>query len=161
MADIIGDGQERWDLVLSIANPAAPTAAECNGGTRLSQWMTKDGATGFVASTADAPTSSKESRFQTAVNGMISLNEPKLKLKRQTPLGSDAAFLALSTNTNAFLVRRNSKLATLAHVAGDLVDVFPVQISQKGKVDQADNMPEMYEVPVKITSDPRYDVAVV
>jgi len=74
MADIIGDGRERWDIVTSIANIAAPTAAECNGGVRISQWMTKDGATGFVADTADAPTSSKESTFQTSVNGMISLN---------------------------------------------------------------------------------------
>jgi hypothetical protein len=161
MADIIGDGNERWDFVLSVANIAAPTAAECNGGTRLSQWMTKDGATGFVAATADAPTSSKESTFQTAVNGMQSFSDPKLTLKRQTPLGSDAAFIALATNATGYLIRRNSKTATAAHVAGDLVDVFPIQVSQKGKNDQADNMPEKYDVPVKITAQPRFDVAVV
>lgn len=161
MADIIGDGKERWDIVASIANPAAPTAAEVNGGVRISQWMTKDGATGFVADTAPAPTSSKESTFQTAVNGMISLSNPQFKLKRQTPLGSDAAFAAMPTDGTAFAVRRNSKTATSAHAAGDLVDVFPVQFSQKAKVDQADNMPEMYIVPVQITSQPKFDVAVV
>src|SRR6185295_9545231 len=131
MADIIGDGRERWDIVSSIANIAAPTAAECNGGVRISQWMTKDGATGFVADTADAPTSSKESTFQTAVNGMISLNNPQFKIKRQTPLGSDAAFNAMPTDGTAFAVRRNSKLATSAHATNDVVDVFPVQVSQK------------------------------
>lgn len=123
--------------------------------------MTKDGATGFVADTADAPTSSKESTFQTAVNGMISLNNPQFKLKRQTPLGSDAAFNAMPTDGTAFAVRRNSKTATSAHASGDKVDVFPVQFSQKAKVDQADNMPEMYIVPVKITSQPTFDVSVV
>jgi hypothetical protein len=161
MADIIGDGKERWDIVTSIANTAAPTAAELNAGVRISQWMTKDGATGFVADTADAPTSSKESTFQTAVNGMISLNNPQFKIKRQTPLGSDAAFTAMPTDGTAFAVRRNSKTATSAHVATDIVDVFPVQFSQKAKVDQADNQPEMYIVPVKITSQPKFDVAVV
>ena len=161
MADIIGDGRERWDIVTSIANTAAPTAAELNAGVRISQWMTKDGATGFVADTADAPTSSKESTFQTAVNGMISLNNPQFKIKRQTPLGSDAAFAAVPTDGTAFAVRRNSKLATSAHATGDLVDIFPVQFSQKAKVDQADNMPEMYIVPVKITSQPKFDVSVV
>lgn len=161
MADIIGDGRERWDFVLSIANIAAPTAAECNGGTRLSQWMTKDGATGFVADTADAPTSSKESTFQTQVNGMISLNNPRFRLKRQTPLGSDAAFIALATDATGFAVRRNSVLATTAYSAAQIVDVFPVQISQNAKVDQADNMPELYEVPVKITAQPKFNVAVV
>jgi hypothetical protein len=161
MADIIGDGKERWDIVTTIANIAAPTAAELNAGVRISQWMTKDGATGFVADTADAPTSSKESTFQTNVNGMISLNNPQFKIKRQTPLGSDAAFAAMPTDGTAFAVRRNSKTATSAHATSDLVDVFPVQFSQKAKVDQADNMPELYIVPVKITSQPKFDVSVV
>jgi hypothetical protein len=161
MADIIGDGKERWDIVTSIANTAAPTAAELNAGVRISQWMTKDGATGFVAETADADTSSKESTFKTAVNGMISLNGPQFKIKRQTPLGSDAAFAAMPTDGTAFAVRRNSKTATTAHASADIVDIFPVQFSQKAKVDQTDNMPEMYTVPVKITSQPKFDVAVV
>lgn len=161
MADIIGDGKERWDIVTSIANIAAPTAAELNAGVRISQWMTKDGATGFVADTADAPTSSKESTFQTQVNGMISLNNPRFRIKRQTPLGSDAAFLAMPTDGTGYAVRRNSKVAATAHAAADLVDIFPVQFSQKAKVDQADNMPELYEVPVKITTQPKFDVAVV
>lgn len=161
MPDITGDGRERWDIVATIANINAPTAAELNAGVRVSLYMTKDGATGFTASTADVPTSSKESTFQTAINGMISLSDPKFKFKRQTPLASDPAFNACPPNGTAFGVRRNSKTAASAHAAADLVDVFPLQFSQRAKVDQADNMPELYEVPVKITSQPSYDVAVV
>jgi hypothetical protein len=161
MADIIGDGKERWDIVTSIANTSAPTAAELNAGVRISQWMTKDGATGWTADTATAPTSSKESTFQTGVNGMISLNNPQFKIKRQTPIGSDAAYAAMPTDGTAFAVRRNSVAATTAYAnTGQLVDVFPVQFSQKAKVDQADNMPELYIVPVQITAQPKYDVAV-
>lgn len=159
--DIIGDGKERWDIVSSIANIAAPTAAELNAGVRISQWMTKDGATGFVADTADADTSSKESTFKTAVNGMISLNGPTFTLKRQSPLGSDAAFTAMPTDGTAYAVRRNSVAAATAYSAGQLVDVFPVQFSQKAKVDQDDNQAEKFKVPVKITSQPKFDVAVV
>lgn len=161
MADITGDGKERWDIVTSIANINAPTAAELNAGVRISQWMTKDGATGFTAATADVPTSSKESTFQTNINGMISLNDPRFRLKRQTPLGSDSAFNAMPVNGTGYAVRRNSVTASTAYSATQVVDVFPVQFSQRAKVDQSDNMPELYEVPVKITSQPAYDVAVV
>jgi hypothetical protein len=159
--DIIGDGFERWDWVLSISNPAAPTAAELNGGLRLSAVMTKDGATGFTADTADADTSSKESKFKTAVNGMRSLNNPRVRLKRQKPLASDAYFAAMQTDAFGWLVRRNSKDATLNHAATDLVDLFYVQLSQKAKLDQDDNMAERYDVPVKLQQDPKFDVAVV
>lgn len=161
MTDIIGDGKERWDIVASIANMGAPTAAECNSGVRISQWMTKDGATGWTASTEGAPTSSKESTFKTSVNGMISLNNPQFKIKRQTPLGSDAAFNAMPRDGYAYAVRRNSKAATSAHASGDYVDVFYVQFSQRTKVDQDDNMPELYVVPVQIAAEPKYDVTVV
>lgn len=158
MPDIIGDGKERWDWVLSISNPAAPTAAELNAGIRLSQWMTLDGATGFTANTADAPTSSKESKFDTAVNGRRSLSDPKLRLKKQS--GTDTAHIALSTDATGYLVRRNSLDATTAYSASQVVDVFQVMLSQKGKLDQDANMPERYEVPVKLLADPNFDVAV-
>ena len=128
---------------------------------RVSLYMTKDGATGFTASTADVPTSSKESDFSTAINGMISLSDPKFKFKRQTPLATDPAFNATPPNGTGYAVRRNSVAATTSYSATQIVDVFPVQFSQRAKVDQADNMPELYEVPVKITSKPAYDVAVV
>jgi hypothetical protein len=162
MVDVIGDGKERWDIVASIANIAAPTAAELNAGVRVSQYMPKDGATGWTADTAAAPTSSKESTFQTSVNGMISLNGPQFKFKRQTPLATDPAFNATPRDGTGFAVRRNSLTATTAYAAGtQVVDVFPVQFSQKAKVDQADNMPEMYIVQVQLTAEPKYDVAVV
>ena len=81
MPDIVGDGRERWDWVPAIANIAAPTTAELNAGIRISQWMTKDGATGFSPDTADAPTSSIESVFDTNVNGRVSSAQP-LELRR-------------------------------------------------------------------------------
>lgn len=158
MADVIGDGKERWDWILSIANPAAPTPTELNGGIRLSQWMTKDGATGFGADTADAVTSSKESKFGTAVNGMRSLNNPRLRLKKQT--GTDTAYIAMTTDAIGFLVRRNSLDAPGAYASTQKVDVFNVMLSQKAKVDQDDNMPERYDVPVKLLADPTYDATV-
>ncbi len=161
MPDIIGDGKERWDIVTSIANTSAPTAAELNAGVRVSQYMTKDGATGFTADTADAPTTSKESTVQTAVNGMISLNNPRMRFKRQTPLGTDPAFNATPRDGTAYAVRRNSLAAATAYATGQLVDIFPVQFSQKAKLDQDDNMPERYDVPVKLTGDAKWDVAVV
>lgn len=161
MPVIIGDGKERWDIVASIANINAPTAAELNAGVRVSQYMTKDGATGFVADTADAVTSSKESTFQTAVNGMINLSNPRFRFERQTPLATDPAFIATPRDGTAYAVRRNSVAAATSYAAAQIVDIFPVMFSQKAKVDQDDNMPEKYDVPVKLTSQPVFDVAVV
>lgn len=158
MADIIGDAREAWWHVPSIANLNAPTAAEINAGVRISQWMTKDGATGFAPDTADAPTSGKESAFDTNTNGRISFNSPRLRFKKQDSV--DTVYTTLTRDTPGFLVRRNSLLATAAVASGQKVEVYPVIYSQRARVDQDDNQPERYDVPVKITSEPKLDAAV-
>ena len=162
MPEIIGDGMERWDIVTSIANILFPTAAELNSGVRVSPYMTRDGATGFTPETADAPTSNKEATFDTAVNGTLSLSNPRLRFLRQTPLATDPAYIATGRDQEAFLVRRNSLKAATAYANnGQLVDIIPVMFSQKAKLDQDQNQPERYDVPVKLTGEPVFDVAVV
>lgn len=159
MPDVIGDGNEAWWWVPSISNIAAPTAAEINAGIRISQWMTKDGATGFQPDTADAPTSSKESVFDTATNGRISFSSPRWTFKKQS--GTDTAYNTLTQNATGYGVRRNSLAAsTVAIASGQLLEVYPVICSARARVDQDDNQPEKYMVPVKITSSPNLNAAV-
>jgi hypothetical protein len=144
--------------VPSIANIAAPTAAEINAGIRISQWMTKDGATGFQPDTADAPTSGKESTFDTATNGRISFSSPRFTFKKQD--GTDTVFNTLIQNAVGYGVRRNSLAATTAVASAQKLEVYPLICSATARVDQDDNQPEKIMVPVKITSAPNLRAAV-
>jgi hypothetical protein len=158
MPDIIGDGKERWDWVPSIANIAAPTTAELNAGIRLSQWMTKDGATGWQPETADAPTSSIESTFDTNVNGRRSFNGPRLRFKKQS--GSDSAYTTLLPDVTGYVTRRKSLAAATAFASTQPLQVFPVMCGEAAWLDQEDNMPERFDVPMKVTAQPNLRAAV-
>lgn len=152
MADIIGDGREAWWWVPSIANVAAPTVAEINAGIRISQWMTADGATGFAPDTADAPTSSIESTFDTFVNGRRTFSGPKVRLKKQT--SPDTAYNTLTPDTTGNLVRRKSLPAATAAASSQPVSVFPVMCGETALLDLEPNMPERYDVPMKMYGGP-------
>jgi hypothetical protein len=76
-------------------------------------------------------------------------------------MGSDAAFMALSTNATGYLIRRNSKVATAGARGRGHRRRVPDPGQPKGQERPGDNMPEKYDVPVKITAQPRFDVAVV
>ncbi|GIF14783.1 hypothetical protein [Actinoplanes teichomyceticus] len=153
MPDIIGDGKEAWWWVLSITNPAAPTKSEIDAGIRISQWMTKDGATGFAPETADAPTSSIESTFDTNVNGRRTFSGPRIRLKKQS--GVDTAYNAMTPDATGYLVRRKSLAATTATATGQAVQVFPAMCAETAVLDVEDNMPERYDIPIKITAEPK------
>lgn len=158
MPDIIGDGRERWDWVPAITNKAAPTTTELNAGIRISQWMTKDGATGFAPETAGAPTSSIESTFDTETNGRRSFSGARLRFKKQS--GSDTAYTTLIPDATGFLVRRKSILAATAYASTQAVQVYPVICGETAWLDQDDNMPERYDVPIKMTDQPNLRAAV-
>jgi hypothetical protein len=158
MPDIIGDGKERWDFVTAIANQAAPTTTELNAGIRISQFMTKDGATGFQIDTADAPTSSIESTFDTATNGRRSLNNPRLRFKKQS--GTDTVYATMIPDTPGYLVRRKSLAAATAYASTQPVQVYPIMCSETSWLDQDDNMPERFDIPVKMTGQPTIRAAV-
>lgn len=158
MPDITGDGKERWDWVPAIANIAAPTTTELNAGVRISQWMTKDGASGFGPDTAGVPTTSIESTFGTTVNGMRSFSNPRVRLKKQS--GTDTAYTTLVPDATGFLVRRKSLAAATAYASSQPVQVFPVQCGERSWLDMDDNMPERYDVPMQITAQPNLTAAV-
>lgn len=158
MADIIGDGKERWDWVPAISNINAPTTTELNAGIRISQWMTKDGATGWAAETADAPTSSIESTFDTAVNGRRTFGGPKLTFKKQS--GTDTVYSTLTPDATGYVTRRHSLAAATAFASAQPLEVFPVMCGEAVWLDREDNMPERFEIPFKITSQPSLRAAV-
>ena len=158
MPDIIGDGREAWYWLPSVANVNAPTVAEFAAGTRISQWMTKDGASGFAPETADAPTSNIESTFDTNTNGRRTFSNPRLRFKKQA--GSDWVYTNMGPDTTGFLARRKSLLAAAAIASAQPVQVFPVICGETSWLDIEDNMPERFDVPTKITAEPKLRAAV-
>jgi hypothetical protein len=154
--DIIGDGKEAWWWLPSVANMNAPTTAEFAAGTRISQWMTKDGATGWAPATADAPTSGIETTFDTSVNGRRSFSDPQLRFKKQS--GSDWVYMGPAAT--GFLARRKSLAATTAVASAQPVQVFAVMCGETQWMDIEDNMPERFIVPIKLTSEPKLRAAV-
>jgi hypothetical protein len=156
--DIIGDGKEAWWWVPTISNVNAPTTTEINAGIRVSQWMTKDGATGFAPDTADAPTSNIETTFDTNTNGRRTFSGPRLRFKKQS--GTDTVYATLTPDATGYLVRRKSLAATAAVASTQPVQVFPVICGETAWLDVEDNMPERFDVPVKITAEPKLRAAV-
>lgn len=158
--DIIGDGRETWWYVPNggISNINAPTAAEINAGIRISQWMTKDGASGFAADTAGAPTSGIEDVFDTSIPGRISYSNMRLRLRSQS--GTDVAKTTLVYNTRGYLVRRKSITSATAPATGQKVRVWPIACGEQVDMDYEDNMPERYEVPIFPTATPSSSAAI-
>lgn len=158
MADLIGDGRTRVDWVPAIADIDAPTTTEINAGVRISQWMTKDGLSGFQPETADAPTSSIESTFDTAVNGRRTFSGMMLTLKKQS--GTDTAYDTLLPDTTGYIVIRRSIAATTAPASAQKVQVYPVMVGEAAWMDPEDNMPERYQIPLKPTAEPSLRAAI-
>ena len=158
MSDIIGDGRELWWWLPACANTNAPTTAEISAGTRVSQWMTKDGATGFAPETADAPTSNIESEFDTNTNGRRTFSGPRCRFKKQS--GSDWVWTNMAPDVEGFLMRRKSLKSSVAAASGQAVQVFPVICGETAWLDVEDNMPERFDVPIKITATPSLRAAI-
>ncbi len=158
MPDIIGDGKEGWWHLPAVANMNLVTTAEFAAGTRISQWMTKDGATGFAVDTADAPTSGIETTFDTAVNGRRTFSGPRLRFKKQS--GSDWVWTNLTPDATGFLVRRRSLAAAATVASAQALQVFAVMYGEAALVDIEDNMPERFDIPVKMTAEPKLRAAV-
>lgn len=152
MADIVSDGFTRVAWVLTIANIAAPTTSELGAGTLLQTTLTADGLIGFAPETADVPTTSLASTFNTSRNGRTSFSGTMFRLKKQD--GTDTIFNLLVKDTAGFVVIRRSLAESTAWAATQKVQVYPAVCGEVAFVDVEENTLERYEVPIKITSAP-------
>jgi hypothetical protein len=150
-------------FVPSVANKAAPTVAEINAGTDLTPYLTRDGlSTPQEGSTIDIADVS--SRFNKTASGSYGGQPAKLKLLRNTVSGSDAAWTALPRGTAGFYVVRRfggaTGASTDAYVAGQRVEVWPVEVLSRAMMDIADNEAQKFEVIAAVTDTPNDDAVV-
>ena len=157
MADIVVDGNVQLWFVTTIANQAAPTAAEVTAGTKLGPVIRADGIEGFSPTNNRVDTTSIESTFETSVPGRTGFGDAALVLKKQS--GTDTVYTALATpNTAGFLVMRFGVTASTAAAAAQKVDVYPIQLGQLGPIVEQGQVVR-YRVPTAITGSPSLNVA--
>ncbi len=158
MADVIADGNQRWQWVPAIANIQLPTTTELNAGIHLTDQITRDGADGWDASTAAIENTGHGALHDTALAGVVSLGNPLLRFKRQLP--TDTVRSTLTYTANGFLVRRNDLTYTNAYASGQPLSVFPVQCGRRKELKSEKNSLSRYEIPFFITAAPAYDAQV-
>lgn len=157
MTDIVVDANTQAWFVPTIANPAAPTAAEITAGTKIGPSLRADGIENFNPTGNRVDTTSIESNFETSVPGRTGFGDAALVLKKQ--LTSDTVYTALATaNTNGYFVMRFGVASATAAAAAQKVDVYPVQLGQLGKIIEQGQVVR-YRVPTPVTATPNYDVA--
>lgn len=152
MADIPVDGNIRVSWVTTIANIAAPTVAELNAGTLLTNKITADGLVGFEASTADVDTTALDSTFDTKTIGRDSFEGTMLRLKKQD--GTDTVFNLLVRGTAGHVVVRRDIPSATAWAAAQKVEVFPAICGRERNLAPEANTVRRYEVPTPITAAP-------
>lgn len=152
MADIPVDGNIRVSWVTTIANIAAPTVAELNAGTILTDKVTSDGLVGFEATTAEVDTTSLDSTFDTKTIGRDSFDGTMLRLKKQT--ATDTVFNLLTRGTAGYVVIRRDIASATAWTIGQAVEVHPAVCGRERNLAPEANTVRRYEVPTPITSAP-------
>ncbi|MFJ3793901.1 hypothetical protein [Kitasatospora sp. NPDC090091] len=156
--DTIVDGTTRVAWVASIANPAAPTTTELNGGIDLTPRITPDGLK-LDPKTADVDTSSLASKFDTKEVGRVSY-DTELTFKRGTTPAEDLPYSTLRYGVHGYLVvRRNLAYAT-AWTSGQQVEVYYMACGEPANIPPAANEVGKFMSPMKVTTEPSTYVTV-
>jgi hypothetical protein len=152
LADVPNDGKTRVAFVAAISNTSAPTVAELNAGILLQSTITSDGLVGFEAETADVPTTSLASEFDTLTVGRDSFSGTMLRLKKQD--GTDTVYNTLVKGTAGYIVIRRYLAQSTSWAAGQKVNVYPVICGRERELAPEANTVARYEVPTKINAEP-------
>ena len=152
MADIIVDAKVKVALVDTIASISAPTVAELNAGTDITDQLTADGLVGFQPDTAEVDTTSLASDFDTKKPGRSQYSGTMLRFKKQD---SDTVYDTYVKNTSTHVViRRDGSAQSDAWAASDEVEVYPVTTGETMNLDPEPNTVQRWELPVMVASAP-------
>lgn len=158
MGDLISDGKTRVVWASSIANIAAPTAAECNGALDLTKRITPDGLKADPT-TADVDTSSLASRFDTRTVGRIGF-ENELTMKRGDNPTDDLPYTTLKYGVTGYMIVRRGIAFETAFAAGQQVEVYPAICGERANIPPAANEVSKFTAPIKVTDAPATDAVV-
>ena len=159
MARYVPEGTMEIFLVPTVANTAAPTAAELNAGSAIHGQMIGDLALPFAGSVTDAADMS--SRFNKTATGDFGGSEGSFTIHKEQALADDTVFTALARDVTGYLAVAVRGLAAAGTWAiGDEVDLWPVTVLSR-EIQYARNQTTRAAVAVAITDTPTEDFVLV
>jgi hypothetical protein len=158
MARYANDGMIKIVFAVSVANKAAPTAAELNGGTDISNFITKDGLQ-VPANQNMVDNSSLAEVYDAQVVG--SFGGPiTLTGIRDAVAANDTAWNLFTYGLTGFIgVRRGIATAT-TFSAAQKVEVYPIMSADPLPVQTASNEQGRFTVTCAVTSQPNLKATV-
>lgn len=143
-------GISKVSWVPTIAAPASPTRTELDAGTELSMETAEVDGWQVTSNVIEVP--ALGSVFDAKINGSTTADDSSLTMYASQD-GEDVRTL-LIRGTRGFIVWMDT-----GDVAGNLMDVFPVQVLSQGKVRSMDDALKV-QVQFAVTSEPQENVAI-
>lgn len=140
----------RVDWVPTITNIAAPTVAQLNAGTELSELLTKDGVS-LPTSQNMVDNTTLAERFDAQLVGSFG-GSGSLKLKRDNV--DDDAWDLFDWGESGYLVIRRGVPFDQAWAASDDVEVYPAQSHMPVMDNTAGNTQQTFTVGLAFTAEP-------
>lgn len=152
MARYANDGMIRVTFAPTVANKAAPTTAELNAGTLLTNFITKDGLTvptnqNFVDNSALDETF--DSQVVGSFGGPISMT-----MKRDGTPANDTAWNLITYGLTGFVVVRRGVESATAWTAAQKAEVYPVMWHEPVPNQTATNEQGTFSAQAAVTSQP-------
>jgi len=135
----------------TVAVKGAPTRAEMNAGTNLSNEIAD--LEGWMVTSGEIPTPDLGTRFTKKIGGRTEAENSTLTMYA-TVNGADVRTL-LPRNTTGFILWLDG-----GDVAGNKMDVFPVSVRSLGKMRSVGEDPARLQIQFSITAEPAESVAV-
>lgn len=156
MARYANDGMIRIQVVASISNTAAPTVAELNAGTDITNDVTKDGLT-VPANQNMVDNSSLAETFDSQVVGSFG---GAITLTGIRDAANDTFWDLVVYGTDTHLVVRRGVATDTAFAASQDIEVYPIQWHEPVPVQTASNEQGRFTATAAVTSQPNYKAVV-
>lgn len=156
MARYANDGQIRVHVVTSIANIAAPTVAEINSGTNISNFVTKDGLQ-VPSSQNNVPNASLAETFDSELPGSFG-GAIQMTGIRDSATDTFWDLVVYGTVTH-IVVRRGVPTAT-AFAAAQKVEVYPITWHEPVPLQTASNEQGRFSAAAPVRSQPNLKAVV-
>lgn len=158
MARFVYEGYTRIEWVTTIADIAAPTAAELGAGTPLTNFVTKDGLnTPQNQNMVDSATIAETFDAQLVGSWGGAL---ELTMFRDSVADDDDAWTLFVYGTNGHIVVRRGIAVATAWAAAQRVEVYPAQMHQPVMQPSAANEQQRFAVSLAVTSAPNLKAVV-
>lgn len=162
MARFTPDTLEKWYLVLSIADPDAPTDTEMAAGTDITGMLSS--VSGFSKSTGNVPTPTFDTDFTTTIPGRITVEDSSLEFyASDTSGGVNTVLAALPQGTPGYICRffPIEGAAQDGETTGDICDVWPINVLSNNPNTPVVGEPAKVTVGLSHPDEPGFDIEIV